>query len=337
VSISVTCECGRHFETPEANAGRRARCPGCGREFTVPEPAPAPQVERIAWEPKPAVTSDKAVASLALGALFFFACLSGVPAILLGRRALIDIDRSGGKLRGRGMAITGIVLGVIGCLFTAALLLPAASSCGEAMRRAACVNNLKQIGLALQYYHEANGSLPPAASTDRDGRTRLSWRVAILPYFDVSTLYLKFHLDEPWDSPHNLTLLEQMPYVPYGCPSDSTRKPGMTGYQVVVGPATAFTPDFKPLTFQDFTDGLSGTVLIGESRHVVPWTKPEDLPFDTALPPDGLGSHHGYHNNGFNAVFADGSVRFLKRSIAPSVLRALLTRSGNEGVSPNSF
>ena len=69
----------------------------------------------------------------------------------------------------------------------------------------------------------------------------------------------------------------------------------------------------------------------------VPWTKPEDLPLDLSVPLSGLGSHHGYHNNGFNALFADGSVRFLKNSISPSVLVALLTRSGNEIVSSDTY
>ena len=73
------------------------------------------------------------------------------------------------------------------------------------------------------------------------------------------------------------------------------------------------------------------------SRSIVPWTKPEDLPLDLSLPLSGLGSYHGYHNNGFNALFADGSVRFLKSSIAPSVVVALLTPNGNEIVSSDSY
>ena len=46
------------------------------------------------------------------------------------------------------------------------------------------------------------------------------------------------------------------------------------------------------------------------------------------LHPAGLGSLHGYHNNGFNALFADGSVRFLKSSIKPSVLDASSPATG---------
>ena len=54
-------------------------------------------------------SSGTAAASLVLGALFFGGCLSGLPAILLGYRALSEINRSKGRLRGKGMAIAGIV------------------------------------------------------------------------------------------------------------------------------------------------------------------------------------------------------------------------------------
>ena len=244
MSLFMTCECGRCFEISDADAGRLARCPDCGRELTVPKPAPLLDAEFASWEPRPSVTSGGAIASLVLGALFFFACLSGLPAIVFGYRALGEIERSGGRLKGKGMAVAGIVLGVIGCLLTVALFLPAFRSAREAARRAQCTNNLKQIGLAFHNYQEANGSLPPAAITDRNGKPLLCWRVAILPYLESSPLYSRFHLDEPWDSPHNLALLDPMPMV-YACPSDRNRKPGMTGYQVVVGPATAFSPGLQ--------------------------------------------------------------------------------------------
>ena len=329
MSLFVTCECGLRFKTPEANAGRRALCPGCGRELIVPLLEPAEEVLYIRDEPVQPVVSGKALASLVAGALLPFACLSGLPAILLGRHALRDIDQSAGRLRGRGLAVAGIVLGLIGCAATILLLMPAIRSAREAARRAQCVGNLSQIGLAMHIYHGAHGYFPPAAITDRNGRPLLSWRVAILPHLDSSSLYNDFHLDEPWDSPHNLPLLARMPAI-YACPSDTTRNPGLTGYQAVVGSATAFTPDFKPLRFEDFTDGLMNTLLVGESRQAVPWTKPDDLSFDTALPLFGLGSQHGYHDNGFNVLLADGSVRFLKKVIALNVLRALLTRNGGE-------
>ena len=185
----------------------------------------------------------------------------------------------------------------------------------------------------MHNYHQVYGCLPAAATTDKNGNPLLSWRVAILPFMEADPLYAKFHLDEPWDSPHNLSLLDQMPSF-YACPSDATLKPGMTTYQAIIGPNTAFTPDFKPMRFADITDGTSNTLIIGESRHAVPWTKPEDLPFDTTVPLSGLGS---FHNTGFNVLFADGSVRFIKSSINPSTLESIITRNGNEVVSADSY
>jgi prepilin-type processing-associated H-X9-DG protein len=239
-------------------------------------------------------------------------------------------------LSGRRFAIAGIILGIFGCFFTIALLVPARRSARESARRLQCASNLRQIGLAMHNYHAANGCLPPAAITDKAGKPLLSWRVAILPYLEPSALSTKFHLDEPWDSPHNVTLIDQMPSS-FACPSDATRKPGMTGYQVVVGPTTAFPPDFKPLKFEEITDGTSNTLLVGESRQTVPWTKPEDLSINGNIPLFGLGSHHGYHNNGFNVVFADGSVRFLGSKLNPETLNSLLTIHANDGPTVDSF
>jgi hypothetical protein len=305
---------------------------------------PRPEADEVVFisgeEPAAAAgarrTSGLATASLVLGMLFLFACLAGVPAILLGVQALGEIRQSGGRLRGRRRAWAGIALGALGCLLTVALLMPATRSAREAARRSQCVNNLKQIGMAIHNYHEVHGSLPPAAITDRNGRPLLSWRVAILPFLEASDLSTKFHLDEPWNSPHNLPLVEAMPSI-YACPSDGERKPGTTGYQVVVGADTPFPPDFARVTLADITDGTLNTLLVGESTRCVPWSKPEDLRFDIPLPLFGLGSRHGYHNNGFNALMVHGSVRFLKHSIAPKALRALLTRSGNEMFSDDPF
>jgi Protein of unknown function (DUF1559)/Domain of unknown function (DUF4190) len=328
VSILVLCECGQHFETAEAHAGRRALCPVCGRELIIPMP------EILVIRDEPVLLSHKAVASLALGVLFFFSCLSNIPAIVLGHSALRDINGSGGRLRGRGMATAGIVLGWTGCLFTLiALSFSAYNHAREDGRRAWCANNLKQFGLAMNNYHQSNECLPPAAITDRNGKPLLSWRVAILPYFDSSDLYYKFHLDEPWDSPHNLTLLNAMPSY-FKCPSDPDPKPGMTNYVAVIGPSTCFRPDFQPVRFADITDGTSDTLLLGESRRAVPWTKPEDLPFDLKIPFSGLGSAH---NSGFNALLADGFVKFLKNTISPAVFNALLTRNGGEILSGERY
>jgi prepilin-type processing-associated H-X9-DG protein len=210
-----------------------------------------------------------------------------------------------------------------------ALLLPAVQASREAARRAQCVNNLKQIALAMHNYHSANNSFPAHAIYSKDGKPLLSWRVAILPFIEQQDLYNEFHLDEPWDSEHNKRLIERMPMV-YACP-DTPHQAGTTPYQVAVGKGTMFeAPEGHGI--QEITDGTSNTIMVAESSRGVTWTKPDDMSFGDELPR--VGSRHP---GGYNAAFGDGSVRFIKQTIDEAVLRALFTRNGGEVISANSF
>jgi prepilin-type processing-associated H-X9-DG protein len=215
-----------------------------------------------------------------------------------------------------------------------ALLLPAVQSAREAARRAQCVNNEKQIGLAMHNFHSSNNVFPKPAITDKDGKPLLSWRVAILPYIEHKDLYDRFKLDEPWDSPHNKALLKEMPTT-YLCPSRSYKGDYTTTYQLMVGPGAMFEKDGET-GIQHITDGTSNTIMVLEAETPVPWSKPDDLVFDPNAKPSfyGAGSNHP---GGFNAVFGDGSVRFLKKSISLQVFKALLTRAGGEVLRSDSF
>jgi prepilin-type processing-associated H-X9-DG protein len=209
------------------------------------------------------------------------------------------------------------------------LLLPAVQKVRDAAGRAQSQNNLKQIGLALHNYHDVNAALPPAAICDKRGKPRLSWRVAILPYLEQENLYKQFKLDEPWDSEHNKKLIGAMPKT-YALPT-APLKPGETYYRALVGNGAAFET-IRGTRFADFTDGLSNTLLVVEAAEGVPWTKPDELEYDPEKPLPKFGT---FSNGGFNALFGDGSVRFILPSIAEKTLRALITRAGGEVVDPN--
>ena len=118
----------------------------------------------------------------------------------------------------------------------------------ESVRKARekSTNNLMMIGLAMHNFahNQAEHRFPPAA-LKKDGKVLLSWRVAILPYLDQQALYAKFHLDEPWDSPHNKTLLDQMPEV-YAPVIRRDDPKGSTHYQVFVGPKSLFEDELGP-------------------------------------------------------------------------------------------
>jgi prepilin-type processing-associated H-X9-DG protein len=336
----VTCACGKQFQTKDENAGRRARCPDCGKELIIPG-AGAGSPGDLAGDFGPAPlkgettgTSGKAIASFVLG-LFSLVCtlFTGIPAIILGCLGLVDIERSRGLRTGKGLAIGGIVLGSIGStLVVIALLLPAVQAAREAARRSQCVNNLKQIGLAMHNYNSTYDVFPPAMTTDPDGKPLLSWRVLLLPYLEDQALYRQFKLDEPWDSPNNKPLLAKMPTV-YACPSLPTAGSDTSIYQVLIGPGTLFE-DSKGVSIKDVTDGTSNTLLVVESKAPVPWSQPSGLMYTPKAPVKGLGS---FHAGGFNALFADGSVKFLKYSVSPATLDALITRNGNEVITTHAY
>jgi hypothetical protein len=204
-----------------------------------------------------------------------------------------------------------------------ALLLPAVQAAREAARRLQSSNHLKQIGLAAFNYHDAYGRLP--TNIEKDGKPLLSWRVQILPYIEQQQLYEQFKLDEPWDSPHNIALLDKMPEV-YQNPNlpRSTK----TNYLGIVYP-NSLLENAKPKSFASVKDGMSNTILVVEAAgdKAVPWTKPQDLVIDKTNPLDGL---RGTRPGIFLALLADGSVQVFSYSIDPQALLGMFTFAGGE-------
>lgn len=218
------------------------------------------------------------------------------------------------------LATSGILVG---------LLLPAVQASRAAARRMSSSNNLKQVGLAMHNFHDTYNELPLAAIHDDDGQPLLSWRVAILPFIEQPALFERFRLDEPWDSPHNIELLAEMPAT-YASPGIELQ-PGNTVIHAMIGEGMALSED-EAIRFQNFLDGLSNTILAieGNSISQVPWTKPEALQID---PDDPLAHFHLAYPEGFNVLFADGAVRFFSNDIDTEIFGAMLTRDGGEAVS----
>ena len=188
-------------------------------------------------------------------------------------------------------------------------------------------NNIKQIGLAMYNFAQAHKTLPPAYQANKEGKPLLSWRVLILPYLGHDALYKEFRLDEPWDSDHNKQLIAAMPMV-YRSPNSAVGQFGKTNYLTVRNEHSVFPGD-KGIAISEITDGTSNTIMTVEvpDESAVVWTKPDDFAYDETNPLKGL---TGMRPGGFNAGFADGSVRFIASSIDPAVLKALFTRNGGE-------
>ena len=100
-----------------------------------------------------------------------------------------------------------VVIAIIGVLV--AILLPAVQHARAAARRSQCQNNLKQIGLAIHQFHDANGAFPPARIVldgvrilSSDGTTigmdEPSWLIHILPHLEQSALFSSWDLYKPF-------------------------------------------------------------------------------------------------------------------------------------------
>ncbi len=190
-------------------------------------------------------------------------------------------------------------------------------------------NHLKEITLAMHNYHDVNSHFPAEAIRDAEGRPLLSWRVAILPFIDKGKLYKEFHLNEPWDSPHNKRLIEQMPQE-FQPGSAQLRYEGKTTILVPVGKGTIFG-EKQGLAINDIPDGTANTIFIvdADRKYAVPWTKPEDLNVDGVDAKDVL---FGDRKTGFACATADGGAHLFGPKFNSGLLRAMLTRNGHEPI-----
>lgn len=173
-----------------------------------------------------------------------------------------------------------VVIAIIGILVS--LLLPAVQAARESARRLNCSNNLRQIGIATQSYHDTYGFLPPASTkADLSGSSGFA---AILPFLEHSNTYSLYDFSRGNSDPVNLAAVSQR--IPtYLCPSvvfarpvpiancdANNRAPGSYAFSTgSLDPwganngaiATAAVPQTN---LASILDGTSNTLLAGESH-----------------------------------------------------------------------
>jgi prepilin-type N-terminal cleavage/methylation domain-containing protein len=198
--------------------------------------------------------------------------------------------------RGFSLVELLVVIAVIGILM--GLVLPAVQAAREASRRAQCINNLKQIGLAIQHYNESNRVFPPVAlptftgSQGQFGSGHYHSPLArVLPYIEQKNLYDAINFGPVPSSGNavfeNLTAMKTS-VAAFLCPSDGERSVegfGRCNYRFNLGATHRFGPDdvepsswFGPFSAHrvygaaDFTDGLSQTIGVSE-RLQGDWAK----------------------------------------------------------------
>jgi organic hydroperoxide reductase OsmC/OhrA len=181
-----------------------------------------------------------------------------------------------------------VVIAIIGVLI--ALLLPAVQAAREAARRATCMNNLTQIGVALQNYQSAHGALP-AGVTDKQGPIHsvaqgyhMSWMVQLLPYLEENSTFR--HIDfsvGAYDEKN--AAVRKVPMMLFSCPS-SPESRMLPEKEVGDGTWTATVSEYagchhdveapidadnhgvlflnSHVSAQDVTDGTTHTIYVGE-------------------------------------------------------------------------
>src|SRR5262249_6206904 len=147
-----------------------------------------------------------------------------------------------------------VVIAIIAVLI--ALLLPAVQSAREAARRIQCVNNLKQIGLALHNYHDSFGTFPLGAVMGPgwvNDSNHLSWRGLILPQLEGGPLYNAINLDHDVGSLSGAVAFTvwMTAHASFLCPSDGRNNNGFRPYGAtdpVNGQWPAFGTPIDPAT-----------------------------------------------------------------------------------------
>jgi prepilin-type N-terminal cleavage/methylation domain-containing protein/prepilin-type processing-associated H-X9-DG protein len=198
---------------------------------------------------------------------------------------------------GRGFTLIEllVVIAIIAVLI--GLLLPAVQSAREAARRAQCVNNLKQIGLAVHNYISTNEVMPPVAQSYNNNGYWLDWPLnwasSTLPYLEQAGPYNSLNFDFGGFDDANITVsVTQLNLMI--CPSESIGTPpfgafwrGYANYAANTGgppvmtsfsgtivpnnhggsitPGTGYYPGtLGPVRLASITDGLSNTALASE-------------------------------------------------------------------------
>jgi hypothetical protein len=182
---------------------------------------------------------------------------------------------------------------------------------------------VKTLTLAMHEYHDRHQHFPPAVVMGPDGKTPHSWRVELLPLLggELERLYAQYKLDQPWDSPANKKVLEQMPEIFRSAYDDP--KSTNSAFYVLVGPGTIFEGS-KGIEMSQITDGTSNTLMIVEAKRNIPWTKPEDIAYDPQKPLPELG---GFAKGIFAASMADASGHTFSKKHVEGWLRWLIERN----------
>ncbi|MDB5346515.1 MAG: Prepilin-type N-terminal cleavage/methylation protein [Schlesneria sp.] len=283
-----------------------------------------------------------------------------------------------------------VVIAIIAVLIS--LLLPAVQQAREAARRTQCRNNLHQVGLAIHNYESSYTRLPIGVMRANNGAaitvSGYTWFRRIMPFVDQGTLYAGYDEKANYYSADPNRTISQTVVPMFRCPSDmptaffnnipqynylanagntNIGKGTVNGVAYLAGPFDfSYTFEGRATPLAAITDGLSNTMMVGESRvgktspdyrgllqyayyslltgNLPPNTTKPDLVANCVSTPDlpcatgsSSGNNYTYQNSmrsnhvgGAHALLCDGSVKFVSENVDMNAMRAFSTMAGGE-------
>jgi prepilin-type N-terminal cleavage/methylation domain-containing protein len=216
-----------------------------------------------------------------------------------------------------------VVIAIIAILI--GLLLPAVQKVREAAARSSCANNLKQLGLALQNYHDAHKAFPPGRTTTP---AHGSFFPYIFPYIEQDAVYKQYRFDKGWndtttnDAPGGVNTFQPSvllcPSAPDPAARGTTPPRGVTDYSAISDVTPRPNPFINPMPpvdpthlgvlgldvrrrITDVTDGSSNTILLAEDAGREQYYElGKAMPPRTGNPPIGVWTNPG------NEIFISG-------------------------------
>ena len=144
-----------------------------------------------------------------------------------------------------------VVISIIGLLI--AILLPAVQQAREAGRNASCRSNLRQLGLAIHLFHDANGSFPASgwtkAGPGNPAGRYVGWRALVLPYLEQENLHRLYDFESDWWQGTN-GVAASVPIPIFRCPSVPQRAEVFSAIAKSPRPALTFTNPIAPTDYE---------------------------------------------------------------------------------------
>ncbi len=206
-------------------------------------------------------------------------------------------------------------------------------------RRVQSLNNLKEIGVALHEYHNDQGAFPLGGTFDPMGQPLHGWQAMILDKLDNQELFHEMNFQIPWTDARNASVFRTTLgiYINPGIVPRVDRDDRGYALSHYAGNVRVLGGDHS-LRIEDIKDGTAQTLFAGEvATGFKPWGDPvnwRDPALGVNRSPNGFG---GPWVGGASFLLVDGSVRFIKNSVDPRIMKALSTPASGERISSESY